>query len=57
MYGNTKNMIFNALIQNNDSIAVNQQIETPQMIKTGTLGLQDSIQEMLKVADIMMKMD
>tara|TARA_R110002012_G_scaffold61243_1_gene160652 strand:- start:1519 stop:2133 length:615 start_codon:yes stop_codon:yes gene_type:complete len=49
MYGNTKNMIFNALIQNNDSIAVNQQIETPQMIKTGTLGLQDSIQEINKV--------
>ena len=45
MYGNTKRMIFNALIQDNDSIAVNQQIETPQMIETGTLGLQDSLQE------------
>jgi len=45
MYGNTKRMIFNALIQDNDSIAVNQQIETPQQVKTGSLGLQDSLQE------------
>lgn len=46
MYGNTKNMMFNALNLNNDSIAVNQQLETPQQVKTGSLGLQDSFQEL-----------
>jgi hypothetical protein len=49
MYGNTKNMMFNALNLNNDSIAVNQQLETPQRVKTGSLGLQDSLQDINKV--------
>ena len=49
MYGNTKNMMFNAFIQDRNLVEVNQQIETPQMIKTGTLGLQDSVQDINKV--------